>query len=313
MASFTYPIGVHLPDSFVPGAGNPNPYQGILYNPSQNPLDISLRAVTPPSQSPIYTPSTSIVNPTGGGSGQDFMSQLQGALQSDPTFGEAQRLLNPNDAQANYDVSMHGAEAGVGRGIYGSGAASETTGRLRQSDIERRAALGSNLLTQAVGRQIQAGQLSLEQARLLLDDKIRTGQLSIEQARLALDWFRTLNPNQYGGGGSKPSGGGGGLPPLPGSGGGAPSQPSWRTYGGGLPPYPDTGFNGTQPYNMDTNPPYTTNPYTNPESPLYADPTQGYDYVPPGGFDFNSPGFDYSPTDSFLDQGVPLGLEDYYA
>jgi len=64
----------------------------------------------------------------------------------------AARLLNPADAQANYDVSMQGAESAVGRGIPGSGAAAETTGRLRQADIERRAMLGNQLLSSQVSR-----------------------------------------------------------------------------------------------------------------------------------------------------------------
>jgi len=65
---------------------------------------------------------------------------------------QAAALLDPNNAQANYDVSMHGAENAVGRGIAGSGAAAETTGRMRQADIERRAMLGNELLTSQVQR-----------------------------------------------------------------------------------------------------------------------------------------------------------------
>src|SRR5207245_2353286 len=42
----------------------------------------------------------------------------------------AAHLLNPLDAQANYDVSMQGAELAAARGIPGSGAAAETTGRM---------------------------------------------------------------------------------------------------------------------------------------------------------------------------------------
>jgi len=59
-------------------------------------------------------------------------------------------FLNPADAQANYDVSMHGAEGAIAGGIPGSPAAGQSTGRLRQADIERRAALGANLLGQEV-------------------------------------------------------------------------------------------------------------------------------------------------------------------
>ena len=296
---------------------------------------------------------------TAGQVNQFNLDYYRNAMAGDPAYSEANRLLNPNDAQANYDVSMHGAEAGIGRGIAGSGAASETTGRLRQSDIERRAQLGSSLLSQAYGRtpqpfdvskelltpyqqaqltlegghlslqeaqlalddrirsgqlqlsqqdlalrdRIQSGELTLDQARLALQDRIQSGQLSVENARLMLDWYKALSP-QYGGGGA---GGGGRYSPSSGGATTKPTstEPSWHTpgMGGGLPPFPDQGFRN--PYNIDTDPAYTTNPYTNPESPYYAPANQGYDYIPPGGFDYSA------PTD-FYDQGLP-DMTDYYA
>ncbi len=146
-------------------------------------------------------------------------------------------LLDPNDAQANYDVTMHGAEAATGRGIPGSGLASETTGRLRQADIERRLNLGSNLVNQqnqlALQDKFQSGQLTLQQAQLMLQAQVQTGQLSIEQARLALDWYRTITGNRGAVGGG--SGGGNRNAPLPGAGGGAPSGVGGgQGYGGGI-------------------------------------------------------------------------------
>lgn len=91
----------------------------------------------------------------------------------------AAHLLNPADAQANYDVSMQGAESAVGRGIVGSGAAAETTGRLRQADIERRAMLGNQLLSSQVQRLpapfnpasqlVQPSQVHSQDAALLRD------------------------------------------------------------------------------------------------------------------------------------------------
>jgi hypothetical protein len=90
---------------------------------------------------------------------------------------QAAALLDPNNAQANYDVSMHGAENAIGRGIAGSGAAAESTGRLRQADIERRAMLGNQLLSSQVSRLpkpfdpasqlLTPSQLSSENASLL--------------------------------------------------------------------------------------------------------------------------------------------------
>src|SRR3989442_4926791 len=91
----------------------------------------------------------------------------------------ARHLLDPLDAQANYDVSMQGAEMAAGRGIPGSGAAAETTGRLRQADIERRTMLGNQLLTSQVQRLpapfnpasqlINPSQISAQNSALLRD------------------------------------------------------------------------------------------------------------------------------------------------
>src|ERR1051325_12211257 len=61
-------------------------------------------------------------------------------------------FLNPYDPVASYDVAMHGAEGAAARGLPGgsSGLGGQLTGRLRQADIERRAALGANLMGQEV-------------------------------------------------------------------------------------------------------------------------------------------------------------------
>jgi len=141
------------------------------------------------------------------------------------------RLLDPNDAQANYDVTMHGAENAVFRGVPGSGVAAETTGRLRQADIERRLALGAGLVNQAgqlqLGRDqltlataIQTGQLTLDQARLELQRQVQNGQLDIERARLALQWYQ-----QIAGGGTRGGGGVGGNQGNRAGGGVAPIAP----------------------------------------------------------------------------------------
>jgi len=180
---------------------------------------------------------------TAGQVNQFNLDYYRGAEQSDPIFSAAQRLLNPNDAQANYDVSMHGAELATARGVPGSGLASETTGRIREADIERRAALANSLLSGAhsrvptpfdVGSQLltayQRGALSLQQAELELRKQVQLGQLDLERAKYYIGLLR--------GGGAAGGGGGGGNrnAPLPGSGGGAPSEynprngPAFQSY-----------------------------------------------------------------------------------
>ncbi len=79
---------------------------------------------------------------------------------------EAARLLNPADAQANYDVSMQGAESAVGRGIPGSGAAAN---QLLSSQVQRLPA-PFNPATQL----IQPSQISAQDAALL-ETLIRRG------------------------------------------------------------------------------------------------------------------------------------------
>ncbi len=168
---------------------------------------------------------------TAGSVNQFNLDYYRGAEQSDPIFGAAQRLLNPNDSQANYDVNMHGAELAAARGVPGSGLAGETTGRIRQADIERRAGLANQLLSGAhsrvpapfdVGSQLltaaQQGQLSLSQAELALQREVQLGHLDLQRAQYYLSLLR----GGQGGGGS--GGGGNRNAPLPGQGGGAPSQ-----------------------------------------------------------------------------------------
>lgn len=223
------------------------------------------------------------------------LAYYRGAEHDDPIYGVAQRLLNPNDAQANYDVTMHGAELATARGVPGSGLASETTGRIRQRDIERRAELGNQLLNGAHGRvpqpfdvgsqlltAFQRGQLSLQQAELELRRQVQLGQLSIEQARLLLGQFR----------GSGSGGGGGGYQPvrLPGGGGGAPSQ-----HGGGIPPWPgETNTGGGVWYDDQGNPHATSD---RPDVVDPNDPSQ-LDYWWNG----NSDADDSAQTDDWTDE-----------
>jgi hypothetical protein len=134
----------------------------------------------------------------------------------------AANLLDPANAQANYDVSMQGAESAVGRGIAGSGAAAETTGRLRQADIERRAMEGNALLSS----QVQRLPTPFNPATQLLTP----GQLSAQDAQL-LETLIRRGPT--GGGGGGPRGtpglsypglrGGGSAAPAPGGPVGAPA------------------------------------------------------------------------------------------
>jgi hypothetical protein len=166
---------------------------------------------------------------TAGNVNQFNLDYYRGAEQSDPIFSAAQKLLNPNDSQANYDVNMHGAELATARGVPGSGLAGETTGRIRQADIERRAGLANQLLSGAhsrvpqpfdIGSQllsaVQAGQLSMAQAQLALQREVELGRLDLQRAQYYNGLLRG-----YGTGGS---GGGNRNMPLPGAGGGAPSE-----------------------------------------------------------------------------------------
>lgn len=215
---------------------------------------------------------------------------------SDPAYSEALRLLNPNDAQANYDVTLLGAQDSVAGGIPGSPLGGETTGRRRQLDIERRAALGNQLLTGASNRVLGAGQLSLDQARLALQDRIQSGQLSIENARMILDWLKASGYfGPQGGGG----GGGGGRPtsgPLPGAGGGAPSQmPPWRNYSDPTMDLP-TPSPGGWSQNFPSYDP------SEDASNLFPDPITDYtNWGIPGweGYDVNTPVFDTSDYEDF--------------
>lgn len=79
--------------------------------------------------------------------------QAHNSMVADPAYKAAVGFLNPNDPTAMYDVAMKGAEHAVGGGTVGSGVAGQYTGRLRQYDIERRAALGNQILSGAYSRQ----------------------------------------------------------------------------------------------------------------------------------------------------------------
>src|SRR6185369_4110899 len=305
---------------FVPGSTGPNvlrrppnPYSasgGYPFNPA--PMDqqiaaakqmypelypeiASLTATQPNSYQPVsFQPSgDEVSNAIGVGNqvNQYNVDYYRGAQQSDPVYGATMRLLNPNDAQANYDVTMQGAELATARGIPGSYAGSETTGRLRQSDVERRAQIANSLLSGAHGRvpqpydvsqqilsAVQRGQLSLQQAELELRRQVQLGQLDIERARLVLDAARNFN---RGGGG----GGGGGSPSYgyraqPISGGGSSSA--------SMPPNPFTpsGGGGGGLWYDDNGNAYPTN--VRPERPGY------------GGFG--------GPDDPFYNTMIPTGV-----
>lgn len=145
----------------------------------------------------------------------------RGATASDPTFKAAKTLLNPNDPNAMYDVAMKGAEAAVGGGTVGSGVSGQYTGRLRQYDIERRAALGNQLLSGAYGRTPQPVD-PYAASRLQMD-------ANAENNRLISSIQNRYAPS---GGFSQGGGGGGGrsAPMVIGGGGG----------GGGGQPYAST-------------------------------------------------------------------------
>lgn len=209
---------------------NPNPSFTDLWN------------ARPGAPAPVIPPGLPPIGqgpPAGGTGGIPGGSDIIGTGNI-PGYGQAntqlsgviQNLLNPNDAQANYDVTLHGAERAIAGGVPGSGLAAETTGRMRQADIERRAALGANMLLGQEGmdlhNKIASGQLTLEQLRLALDEKVRLGQLSLQQAHYLL--------GSYGGGGYGNRGGYGGY-----GGGGTPSysaSPVTSPAPMSLPPYP---------------------------------------------------------------------------
>lgn len=143
----------------------------------------------------------------------------RGATASDPTFAAAKTLLNPNDPNAAYDVAMRGAEAAVGGGTVGSGVSGQYTGRLRQYDIERRAALGNQLLSGAYGRTPQPVD-PYAASRLQSDANAENNRLiSSIQSRYA--------PS---GGFSQGGGGGGRSAPMMIGGGGAPAAPAAAQY-----------------------------------------------------------------------------------
>jgi len=209
---------------------NPNPDFNDLWNarPGQPAPAPTAPPLPPINQGP----------PAGGPGGIPGGSDIIGTG-TIPGYGQAnsqlattiQKLLNPNDPQANYDVTLHGAERAIAGGIPGSGLAAETTGRMRQADIERRAALGTNLLMDQEGMDLKnklaSGQLTLEQLRLALQEKVQLGQLSLEGARLL---FNNLHGG-YGGYGGY--GGSGNMPRYPTT-AGAPSTGAYApSFGGG--------------------------------------------------------------------------------
>lgn len=99
-----------------------------------------------------FSASGAAYGPTTAGANAANLAYTRGAVGSDPVYGAAATLLNPNDPTAMRDVALHGAEHAVGTGMVGSGIGREYTGRLRQYDIERRAGLANQLLSGAYGR-----------------------------------------------------------------------------------------------------------------------------------------------------------------
>lgn len=174
----------------------------------------------------------------------------------------AHRFLDPFDPQANYDVSQQGAETAVGRGIVGSPLASETTGRLRQADIERRAMLGNQLLSS----QVQRLPTPFNPASQLLNPS----QVSAQDSALLSHLI------SRGGGGGVGGTGGVSYTNLAGAGRGGPSGPaepfSYSASPGNAAPVVAYGT----PSIPSLSPPRTVSP-----SPGYSDPTA---YLNPGGY-----------------------------
>lgn len=193
-----------------------------------------------------YAPGGGAVNiPTAAQANATNLAYSRGAMLADPIYATAQGLLNANDPLAMRDVARQGAEHAVGTGMVGSGAAGQYTGRLRQYDIERRAALGNQLLSGAYSR-TPAPVNPYAQAQLQMQANAENNQLLSQiQSRYAPSGF-----SQGGGGG----GGGGRSAPMiigGGGGGGAPAAPAYRPLqpfqGGGTPAGSDQvayGFGG---------------------------------------------------------------------
>ncbi len=114
-------------------------------------------------------------------------------------------LLNPYDPTAMRDVAQSSAEMATAGGYAGAPLADYGGYRMRQADIERRAALGSNLLSGQVQRTPQPFNL---QQWLTTPYQAET---------LAQNWYRLLHPDT--GGGRSGGGGGGGFPSSAASGG----------------------------------------------------------------------------------------------
>ncbi len=178
--------------------------------------------------------------------------------------GTISNLLNPADAQANYDVSMHGAEMGVGKGQIGGPNTGETTGRLRQADIERRAALGANL----IGQEVSWLPKPYDPSQQLLDPNLMAqlqNRTAIEQARI-LNELYNRGP-QY----SQRGGGGYGFDPMAGTTRRTPvSVASGGQFGSGGPGTPQIGGGGPM-FNPD------------PGATLYQNPdgSYGWGVAPP--------------------------------
>lgn len=90
-------------------------------------------------------PSAGVANATN-------LAYTRSGMAGDPAYAAALGFLNPNDPTAMRDVATHAAEHAVGGGMSGSGVAGQYAGRLRESDIERRAVLGNQLLSGTYGR-----------------------------------------------------------------------------------------------------------------------------------------------------------------
>lgn len=123
-------------------------------------------------------------------------------------------ILDPNWGPAVYDTERKGAELAVAGGYSGSPLAGYQTARMRAADIERRAALGNQLLSGQTDRQLgvqgQANQVSQfgqsfgeSQRQFDAQQELRRQQLELERQRDSFNRQQTQFKN------------GGGYNPLP--------------------------------------------------------------------------------------------------
>jgi hypothetical protein len=141
------------------------------------------------------------------GEGIPNYAALTGQLSS--TIGN---LLNPNDPTAMADVSQRGAENAVGSGVSGAPIQNYSTYKLRQADIERRAALANNLLSGAASRlpqpfNIASTQVPLNEALALqnLADVTTAAPVPAAAYRTNLSNLMAGTQQGRGGGGGSPS------------------------------------------------------------------------------------------------------------